>query len=245
MVTRHVAPLTNRPYCPPSNVLAIVNRLRDRNLPDQVDSEYLRDAGIPEGTNNRTLFGLRFLGLIGEGYEITEALRAIHTATDEEYRNILAGLVREAYAEVFASIDPAQDPQDRIINFFRRYTPASQRDRMVIFFLGMCREAGIAALDVPRQRASGATIGRATQQRPARQHPLERQNRRDGGRDSEQRLTPALDMLLRSLPPVGSAFPPERREPWLNMVRATLDYLYPQAAPQQEAAVQVGNAETP
>lgn len=146
---------TRRPYTPPSNVTGVLQRLRSRNLPDRVDAEYLRDAGVPEGTITRTLFALEFLGLVEEG-EPTQALRSIAISTDEEYQAILSGLVRQAYEDVFKVIDPAQDSQDRIVNFFRRYTPASQRDRMVIFFLGMCREAGIPTLDAPRQRSSAA-----------------------------------------------------------------------------------------
>ena len=131
-------PETNRPYGPPSNVTAVLHRLRSRNLPDRVDAEYLRDAGVSEGTVGRTLFALRFLDLVADDGQPTQALRSIHTSTDEEYRTILSGLVREAYSDVFNVIDPAEDSQDRILNVFRRYTPASQRNRMVIFFLGMC-----------------------------------------------------------------------------------------------------------
>jgi len=123
----------NRPYPPPSNVTTILQRLRSRNLPDQIDNEYLRDASIPDGTIHRTLFALRFLGLIDEAGWLNEPLKAIHTSTDEEYQAILAGLIREAYKEVFNVVDPSQDSQDKILNVFRRYTPASQRSRMVVF----------------------------------------------------------------------------------------------------------------
>lgn len=148
----------NRPYPPPSNVIAVIQRLRSRNLPERTDVEYLRDAGVPEGSIGRVAFALRFLGVV-EDDAPTPALRAIATSTDEEYRAILAGLIRDAYSEVFEVVDPATDSQDRIVNFFRRYSPASQRARMVIFFLGMCREAGIPTLDVPRQRMSSVSSG--------------------------------------------------------------------------------------
>jgi hypothetical protein len=153
-----VDPGTNRPYAPPSNVTAILKRLRSRNLPDRIDIDYLRDAGIPEGSIHRTVFALRFLGLVADE-QPTGALREMARSTDEEYQGILATLVRQAYQDVFAVIDPAEDSQDRILNVFRRFTPASQRSRMVNFFLGICREAGIPTLDVPRQYSSQATPG--------------------------------------------------------------------------------------
>ncbi len=231
-----IAPETNRPYPPPSNVTAVLGRLRSRNLPERVDGEYLRDAGIPDGTNSRTLFALRFLGLV-DGDLPSAALRSIAVSTDEEYQAILSGLVRDAYSEVFEVIDPTQDAQDRIINFFRRYTPASQRGRMVVFFLGMCREAGIATLDAPRQRTSGASQGRTSQrQSPARtprreSRPSRSEDESVGGLGQ---MDPALQMLVRSLPPVGSPLPEDKRKQWLEMAGATLSFLYPTDAPEPE-----------
>ena len=225
MVTEQATQATNRPYPPPSNVMAIISRLRNRNLPDVVDAEYLRDASIPDGTNARTLFALRFLGLITEANEPSPALRSIATSTDEEYRSTLAELIRESYSEVFVSIDPSQDSQVNIVNFFRRYTPASQRSRMVIFFLGMCREAGIATLDVPRKRASNASPSQGKAQRTPKPAGAKPARVREPITPSSP--GPALDGLIKSLPPVGEAFPGPRRQQWLAMVEATLAYLYP------------------
>ena len=225
MAMQPTAPETNRPYPPPSNVTAVLQRLRTRNMPERVDIEYLRDANVPEGTLTRTMFALRFLGLVNEADEPTPQLRAIGTSTDEEYQGILSSLVREAYGEVFSSIDPAEDSQDRIINFFRRYTPASQRSRMVIFFLGMCREAGISTLDLPRQRAMAAIPRGAQPRQPREAEPPRR--RRGGPSATVETLHPTLEGLIRSLPPIGTAFLQERRDQWLAMVAAALDYLYP------------------
>lgn len=213
----------NRPYAPPSNVISLLARLRSRNLPEMIVSDYLRDAGIPEGTVSRTLFASRFLRLIDEHGTPTQALRSIASSTDEEYQATLAGLLREAYADVFAVVDPAEDDQARILNVFRRYTPASQRSRQVIFFLGMCREAGIPVLDTPRQR-------RMAEPRPARQtrtagQPL-------AVRGPRQRhaagINPALEGLINALPPEGTALSAERRQQWLEMAKAALAFVYPE-----------------
>lgn len=227
MTTERYKETTNRPYPPPSNVTAVLQRLRTRNLPEQIDSEYLRDAGIPDGTISRTLFAMRFLGLIGGAGELTEPLKAIHTSTDEEYREILSGLIREAYKEVFNVVDPAQDSQDKILNVFRRYTPASQRGRMVIFFLGMCREAGVPTLDVPKARGMTA--------QPAKQ-PARREATRAGAASQKKRgevlagIDPALEGLVKSLPTPGTPLSIERRKQWLEMAEATLKFVYPETA---------------
>ena len=224
MTTVGTQPSTNRPYPPPSNVSTVLHRLRNRNLPETVDAEYLRDAGIPEGTNARTLYSMRFLGLIGDANEPTAALRTIAASTDEEYMTRLAELVREAYSEVFVSVDPGQDPQDVIVNFFRRYTPASQRNRMVIFFLGMCREAGIPTLDSTHQRNTNAPPTNVRVSKPRTPKPDSVKQPRDSRPPSD--TIPALSGLIESLPPVGSVFPVTRRQQWLDMVQATLAYLY-------------------
>lgn len=212
---------TNRPYAPPSNVVAVLRRLRSRNLPERIDLDYLRDSGIGEGTVHRVLFAIRFLGLIGAAGEPTPALRAIHTSTDEEYREMLAGRMREAYADVFNSVDPSEDSQERIVNVFRRYTPASQRSRMVIFFLGMCKEAGIPTLDAPRQRSMA----------DLRLQPVTGRAKVRNITFAGTRRPPssgALQGLIADLPQPGQPMSKTRREQWITMARAVLDYLYPE-----------------
>lgn len=225
---------SNRPYTSPSSVITVLQRLRTRNLPERIDSEYLRDAGVPDSLNARTLFALRFLGLV-ENDVPASALRTIARSTDEEYQSILANLIREAYRDVFEIIDPAQDSQDRIVNFFRRYTPASQRHKMVIFFLGMCRAAGIPTLDAAKNRVpNGSTAAKSAGQKTA-SRPKPRSTKREAPPapkvDNAQRMSnnlhPALELLVRSLPPVGSRLSTWRREQWLKMARETLAFVYP------------------
>src|SRR3990167_4468206 len=42
-------PDSNRPYAAPANIISVLQRLRSRKLPEVVDVDYLRDAGIPDG----------------------------------------------------------------------------------------------------------------------------------------------------------------------------------------------------
>lgn len=229
-------PDTNRPYAPPSNVVALLQRLRSRNLPERIDAEYMRDAGISEGTVTRALFAMRFIGLIGEASEPTEALRTINSSTDEEYQATLAGLIRDAYVEVFNAIDPATEGQDRVLNVFRRYTPASQRKRQVMFFLGMCREARIPVLDAPRQRhmAGALPASQAAQTRARRQtEPAQR-------RSSGKGMNPALQGLIDALPPEGTVLTEAKRKQWLIMAEAALTFVYPE---REEQAVDASEAD--
>lgn len=225
----------NRPYPPASNVIAVLQRVRTRNLPDRIDAEYLRDAGISESLVQRVLAGLRFLGFV-QGEVPSAELDSISTSTDEEYQHILQEQLRRAYADVFAVVDPAKDSQDRILNVFRRYTPASQRGRMVTFFLGMCREAGLEVSDSPRPRSMSESP-RTSKAPQARQGSVNKPagvrgagSERKDSTEPPHHLPRALDILIHTLPPEGSTMDALQRERWLALASAALDMVYPEPA---------------
>ena len=45
-----------RPYAPAANVVAVLERVRRVNLPDIVDADLLRIAGVSEGAMTRVVF---------------------------------------------------------------------------------------------------------------------------------------------------------------------------------------------
>lgn len=141
-----------RPYAAPSNVIAVIDRAKTRNLPETINNEFLRIAGVPEAVFGRVLQALRFLNLVHEDGRPTEILEALAGSQEAQYRELLEKAIREAYRTEFNVIDPGQDQQPRILDAFRPYQPRSQTSRMVMLFLGLCREAGIPVLDVPRER---------------------------------------------------------------------------------------------
>lgn len=145
-----------RPYAAVGNVMDVLMRFRNRNLPETLDAPALRVAGVPEGMMSRTLAALRFLGLLNEANEPTDEWRALSDVDDQAFPEFLGRLVRAAYSEVFAMVDPAMDGQDRIRNMFQQYQPKSQIDRMVTLFLGLCGEAGIPTRDAPKRRPTNA-----------------------------------------------------------------------------------------
>jgi hypothetical protein len=146
----------HRPYAAAANVVGVIERIRRINLPEAIDPEFLDVARITGASRGRVLDALRFLGLIHPNGEPTDALEAIAAATDEEWRELLAARIRDAYGADLSRIDPAQDTQATIISQFRRYQPRSQSERMVMLFLGLCRAAGMPVLEAPRQRAMRA-----------------------------------------------------------------------------------------
>src|SRR5690348_9652204 len=100
-----------RPYAATANVIAVLQRCRTRNLPDRIDNDFIRLAGVPEVVLSRAGNTLAFLGLIDSDDQPTDTLRALAAAPEEQYREILAGALRSAYETDFARIDPARDTQ--------------------------------------------------------------------------------------------------------------------------------------
>jgi hypothetical protein len=147
-----------RPYAAPANIIAVLKRVRSRNLPERIDSDFLRLAEVPEASYRRVTVALRFLGLIDEGQRPTDTLKALAAARDEEYGNLLSTAIRDAYKEDFDRIDPAEDTHAKIVAAFQPYQPRSQTDRMVMLFLGLCREAGIPVSEAPRERKMKGTV---------------------------------------------------------------------------------------
>jgi hypothetical protein len=145
-------PAARRPYAATANVLAVLERVRNRNMPARINADFLRIAGIGEAVVGRVTEALLFLGLIEVDGSPTEDLHAMAGAPDPAYRELLAERVRGAYASDLATINPGEDSQQQIVEAFRRYEPKSQIPRMVMLLLGLCREAGIAVRDAPRER---------------------------------------------------------------------------------------------
>ena len=141
-----------RPYASPSNVVALINRFRTRNLPEIVDSDFVRSCGFSDAVISRIILALRFLQLIDEYGTPTDTLRALARSPEEEFRSLLEQVIRNAYHVELLVVDPVQDTQLQILDAFRRYEPASQHKRMVMLFLQLCREAGMEVYDSPRQR---------------------------------------------------------------------------------------------
>jgi hypothetical protein len=232
------SPSTNRPYGAVPNILEVLRRIRTRNLPERIDRDFLLAAGIPAATTYRSAFALEFLGLVDADEVPTEAARQIAISTDEEYQTILLDLLHRAYRDVFAVYDPAKDPPERIAQAFRRYNPASARDRMLNFFLGMCREAGIPVLDTPRPRPSAANANpkpsnmtrpkpKAATEQPIAQPPLPPLTPHV---DDRSEFPPALELLIRILPQPGSPMTAEQRKHWITMAEAALGLIYPLTA---------------
>lgn len=131
------------PYGPATTVLQLLRRAHDKGLPEKLTTRELERVGITDdGTARKILRTLRFLKLIDDDGNKLPLFDTFQRASTDEYATVLAGILRDAYEEVFQVIgDPAQASDLDIDNAFRRYDPRSQRSRMVLLFQALLREA--------------------------------------------------------------------------------------------------------
>ncbi len=226
----------NRPYSPAANVISVLQRLRTRNLPEEINSIYLQAVGFSTPLASRILQTFRFLNLIKETGEPEDVLRSLARSTDEEYRQILEGVVREAYKDVFEAADPSQDPQHAVINAFRRFEPASQHYRMAVLFLGLCREAGIPILEEPRHREVQRSTRRlqGTGGPPRGSLTSVKRKRHDEIGAAPALASPVLLGYFQRLPKPGSVFPSDEQQMWLDGIRFAFRLEYETGPESQE-----------
>ena len=157
------------PYAPPTSVVSILRRYRERGLPQQLTVEAVQDMGINKVDAYRTLAALQHLGFLDEENHPQPIFHQLRTFTDDEYRAALAERLRRAYPLIFERFELGSDPEERIRDHFRLYDPPSQTPRQYALFRGLAIEAGLVEGRLPNPRAprgSGGTAGRPSGSTP-------------------------------------------------------------------------------
>lgn len=219
------------PYAPTSAVIEVMRRYRDRGLSVPFNGDVLARAGVSESLIPRTLQALKLLELIDDEGTPTETLDTLAKAPEAEYRDCLASLIRSIYANVFAFVDPAQEP-DRVRDAFRSFTPRGQQERMVTLFFGLAAHAGI----VPEGAGRGVT-NRAVAQAPRRERVVQqRRSAQTRGAQLPEGLPPVLSGLIAELVAVGPTWNAEQRDRFLSAFRSMVDYTFPVREPVSEVS---------
>jgi hypothetical protein len=134
----------NAPYAPTAGVLSLIDRARQRGLPNPVTKDVLLRSGISDSLAPRTLQALQLLELINDDGTWTSNLEMLRKAPEAEFSARFAELIRSVYADLFQYVDPSKSQLTEIRDAFRSYLPHGQQDRMVSLFVGLCQRAGLA-----------------------------------------------------------------------------------------------------
>ncbi len=221
------------PYAPPSGILSIVERHRSKGLPSPVDSDTLIRAGISESLISRTLQALTALDLIDKQGNPSQVLEGLRLASESEYKDRMAEWLRNAYADALSFIEPDSD-ETAIRDAFRSYKPVGQQNRMVTLFIGLFAAAGLRE-PVERKTQQAATNKPPRRKGETKQKPSDRadapgnMNGHFGSHHNEipAALPPALAGLLQSLPGSDRGWTEEKRNQFLTVLGATLDFYIP------------------
>lgn len=219
------------PYAPPSAILEVINRRRDRGLTAPINAEVLARASISESLIPRTLQSLQTLDLIDDTGAPTPTFEALRVAPTAEFKMRLQEWLKSAYADVFAFVDPSEDDEVKITDAFRPYNPAGQQRRMVTLFRELCAAAGLApekapspkAIPTPQARNTVSIVRNATK-------PLAKQT----AAKTSAGLPPALAGLMDSLPSPQIGWTAAERSKFLETFQAVLDYSIPVGKPKDE-----------
>lgn len=130
------------PYAPPSAVLNVIRHYRSRDVPEKVTITNLQQIGVTEALANRTMTALRFLDLIRDDETTTDQFRALRFASDDEYQQVLGGILDAAYKNVLDHVDLETADDKALNNAFIPFSPGGQRARMITLFLALAQEAG-------------------------------------------------------------------------------------------------------
>ncbi len=218
---------TTAPYAPPSAVLDIVTRHRNKGLPPVVDAAVLERSGISHSLVPRTLQALTTLDLIDADGRPTSTFEGIRLAPEADYRLRLMEWLNAAYADALAFVDPETSSESEIRDAFRHYTPAGQQARMVTLFIGLYAAAGVS-----RGRPRGApqaSQAPATHRVPPRAAlALQRESRQHSRVLPLPSSLPApIAGLLTKLPQEGRGWTRQQRDQLMTAFGATLDVCFP------------------
>jgi len=219
------------PYAPPSAVILVIGRFRDRGLQTPFTAEMLTRAGVSESLAPRTFQALKMLGLVEPSGEPSEALQRYARAPEEVAKQIIGEVVTTAYAQVFSFADPAKDSPERVRDAFRHYEPRGQQERMVTLFYGLCEYAGIIAEQPKRSPESASSSSRTQAARSVTRLRTVKPPKMDAAAQAKAAMPDGLPSVIegamRQLVDIGPAWTQDSRDRFMEMLEVVIDFSYP------------------
>ena len=216
------------PYAPASVILELIERHRNKGLPSAVDADVLLRAGVSDSLVSRTLQAMKTLDLLTEDGKPSEVFEGIRLAPTAEYQQRLTEWLNTAYADALIFIDPATDDEVAIRDAFRHYQPTGQQSRMVSLFVGLFTAAGVMpqkekVAKTTRKARAPSTSSKTARVRERCQEAKQSTHQSQEGGDGPP---PAIAGLIATLPKAGGFWTKGRRDQFLAILEAVLDYTF-------------------
>lgn len=216
------------PYASSGVMLGLLERNREKGLPNPMTNEQLQRLGVSDSLLPRTMQALRTLDLIGEDGRHTGILENLRRAPEAEYQAQMAAWLMAAYEHALDVVDPATSDEVTIRDAFRHYSPISMQPRMVTLFISLFEAAGVrplAGLKATPKKASPANatprLVRAVGRSIAAKSHADRVPPPVAG------LHPALAGLLASLPSGAQGWTQADRDRFMTAFGFVLDFAHP------------------
>lgn len=134
------------PYAPTANIHSTLSAFRRGELSGTITGDALLGVGVPFSTRGRVVDTLCFLGMIdNRGKPTKDLLRLGGVQSDDEYRVLLAALVKRAYASLFVDCDDFSELDSPSLHaaFVRCYGDSRLLRHQLSLFRGLCVAAGL------------------------------------------------------------------------------------------------------
>jgi hypothetical protein len=218
------------PYVAPGVLVPLIERNREKGLPNPLSAEALQRLGVSDSLVPRTLQAFKALDLIGEDGRHTEILENLRRVPEAEYRPAMAQWLEAAYDHALDVIDPATADETALRDAFRNYNPISMQPRMITLFTALFEAAGVRSSDRPKAPPKKAgTI--SPNPRPVRPFPARAAAARAAERAPHNPapigLHPALAGLIASLPSPDQGWTQEARDRWYEAFGVVLNLALP------------------
>lgn len=231
------------PYAPSTVVLMLLQRNRDKGLPNPLTIEALQRLGVTDSLVQRTFQTLKIFDLIDESGKHTGILDSLRRAPEAEYRPRMAEWLNAAYAHTLDVLDPATATEVQIRDAFRHYNPPSLQPRMIKLFTSLFEEAGVRAPSEvkasPKKPASSGGVVVARVPRVSRYEVPPPKGSKPYEPLAPSSLHPALAGLLSSLPTPDRGWTQEERDRFVTAFSVVLDFAYPPGVRQSPGALEV------
>lgn len=233
------------PYVAPGVFVPLIERNREKGLPNPLTAEVLGRLGVSESLVPRTLQAFKTLDLIGEDGRHTEILESFRRLPEAEYQPAMAQWLEAAYDHALDVIDPATADETALRDAFRNYNPISMQPRMISLFTALFALAGVRSPDrvksTPKSAGSSGGGPRPTRA-PTPRLITTRAQERAPQIAAPAGLHPALAGLIASLPPPSKGWTQEARDRWYSAFGVVLDFAIPPGVTGPEPATEIAEA---
>lgn len=167
------------PYVPYKTLKGYLSRLKSTAIPSAIDGSVM--AGLSGSARSEIRTAFRFLGLVTDDGTVTPELRQLaHAINTENWQNVLADRLSDAYAGVLRDLDLDTATLAQLRDKFRTGTKAdgSVLPKALRFYLTALEDAGLSFSPHLKARGALSNGGKNGSKRSVRQ--------KTGGANSRQ-----------------------------------------------------------